>query len=58
MNELVRGKKYRIEHKLGLFNPRLGTFVRSYTENSCHDFDRIIRKNNFNFSCKNNFKKS
>jgi hypothetical protein len=42
MNELVRGKKYRIEHKLGLFNPRLGTFVRSYTENSCHDFDRII----------------
>ena len=41
MNELVRGKKYRIDHKLGLFNPRLGTFVRSY-ETTSHDFNRII----------------
>lgn len=43
-NELVRGNKYRIQHKLGLLTPKLGTFVRAYYNpiNTYNDFDTII----------------
>ena len=45
-NELVPGKKYRIQHKLGLLYPRLGIFIISYlNENTHNDFHSISMKN-------------
>jgi hypothetical protein len=47
LTELVPGKKYRIQHKLGLLYPRLGIFMVSYLNpiNTHNDFHAIGMKN-------------
>jgi hypothetical protein len=47
LTELVPGKIYRIQHKLGLLYPRLGIFIMSYlnpinTHNDFHTVKSII----------------
>ena len=44
LTELVPGKRYRIQHKLGLLYPRLGIFMVSYLNPTHNDFNTIIMK--------------